>query len=292
MIFPIVLVPLAISYIIMLLLYRFTGNTLGKHLAGIEIVPISGRRKLTVAQFLSRELEIFVRAQALFIPIINWVANYRCKQDLEKNGVTVYDDGLYVVIDRAQSEFRQAFVGLVALTLLLGPQIVRYTPWNPAANLLSNAVTRSWTNPVSNIQISLPDGWHINEIEIPGGVSQFQLYSIENQEQFSLVYDKVPNQIHQFKTNGRQYLDQILSASPNLKTIGLASFSVTRRPFWIINAEELDGAKKARILLTPSNDGLWTIAFFSPHAHRLDLKNHEVFNAIIDTIRYEPTARS
>lgn len=92
----IILVPL--SCLMNAVSLSVCGNTVGKWAYGLKIVSPDARRAIASDAWFAREFQVWMRGMWFSVPILWLVPALIAYNDIEKRGVTAYDDGRFAVV--------------------------------------------------------------------------------------------------------------------------------------------------------------------------------------------------
>ncbi|MES0098639.1 RDD family protein [Mesorhizobium sp. M0019] len=158
------LIFLPITLLMLALCSAVFGNTIGKALFGIKVRNLSQHGSLRF--FLRRELQVWVTAFALGIPLIALFTQGFQYRKVAAGQPASYDVGRGRVEARPISVIRK-LLGVLMLVALVGGfvSLIVYSEEQDRRDLASF----SWRNPVTQRSTLFPGVWHPADIEAKGG---------------------------------------------------------------------------------------------------------------------------
>lgn len=150
------LVALPFAFLLNGILMSIFGNSIGKAIFGLKVVPIVERYHMNIGDYVGRELRVWVQGFALGIPFVNlftWHSNFR---EVSAGRPAHYDKSMYHV--RQNSGGFRILVGLIVFFAIL----VGGAAWNVEAEKARSAirVAQNWTNPITGQVARIPAGFY------------------------------------------------------------------------------------------------------------------------------------
>ena len=157
--FGMVCLPMAL--ILDALVYRAFGNTFGKALLGLQVRTLDGKR-LSVIQYLDRNVWIWVSGLALGFPLINLFTMAKQFDRLGKGQQASYDEPtIFRVRARPSGWLRKSAFTFLFLALFAG------LGW---LNTKSSAQeSYSWENPITGVRTKIDSRWKHSAEQDDGG---------------------------------------------------------------------------------------------------------------------------
>ncbi|MBX9740212.1 MAG: RDD family protein, partial [Beijerinckiaceae bacterium] len=176
------LVILPVALALNALCLSLFGNSLGKTLFGLKVVPADGSERFTFWGNLRREFKVWVYGLALGIPIIALFTMARNYREVGSGRSATYDKGFANVKVKEISLARRAVSMMFAGFLVLGLVLVSAIGKEEARK---SAKSQEWTNPVSGLSTRVPAGWALSTTNAPDDST---LYTFVAADQTKLVY--------------------------------------------------------------------------------------------------------
>lgn len=186
------LLSIAITLALDAVIYKVFGNTPGKALLGLKVV-MPDASPLKFRQYLFRNFSMWLKGQALSIPLIQFIAMYYQFHRLSEGDNASYDESTgYRVGSKPISLLRKA-IFCAAFLAVFSIMTVSSTLIKIAfvKSLPENAINYSfWVNPVTNIGESIDSSWRYT---VQSDVNGQQTYMFSEKEDRSLVVLGVQN---------------------------------------------------------------------------------------------------
>lgn len=155
------LVCLPIALLLDALLYQAAGNTPGKALLGLKVGTLNGK-PLSLAQYTSRNLSIWVSGLALGLPLINLFTMANQASRLSKGQQASYDEptGFRVRSRPINWAHKTAFV-LAFSALLIVIAVLNSIEQTAQRDAISGTAQEyySWENPITRINTKVDSAW-------------------------------------------------------------------------------------------------------------------------------------
>lgn len=134
------------------------GNTPGKALFGLKVLPISGR-PLTFGGRVKRAYWVVIYGLGFYVPLISLFTGISQHSQIKKNGSTGYDVGLFQMTERPLSGARKFIAMSVWFASFMA--ILGLNAFDKYDNQRI-ASPKSWMNIETHLATTIPGGWEIS----------------------------------------------------------------------------------------------------------------------------------
>lgn len=290
---PYFMANVVVTSALLILTGAIFGTSLGKFVAGISIIPITGKRKLSPAEFAIRELRVLVFGQVFYIPILGQIAAYFSKIYLRANGAAPYDIARYVVIDERRSSVGKFIVVMATLFLLFTPQsLIQFSGIPDPFEIVQRPAPFTWENPATGQTASVAAGWsyeftegdeaHISYIftniadrkRVVVASQEFVFTDLTGEYLVDLISD-----IRLKLSDGVQFRDPPHLADPSL-------------PLWVLEGVRKSDDALVYVFTTYSDHHYWTVIYVDESGHESDPVADKLITELLSTMQNHPIRMS
>lgn len=154
---------LPIAGLVLALMMRITGTTIGKAIVGIKVQNISGAN--TFLFYLKREFRVWLFGLRAGIPLANLITLINQRQHFAKSGSAGYDKGVAIVTGKSSPE-RCAFAGVIAVSML---SFIWYLGALDKSATADARLTQEWTNPATGKATLFSKVWTFEDLKAEVG---------------------------------------------------------------------------------------------------------------------------